>query len=341
VNGGEIAVGVLLGFVPVLLFLVALIVLDSYKLVRLRWVLASIVAGGWVAVVCFVVAQALIPALGLEPQNYSRWLAPPIEEFAKAALVVYLIRSHRVGFLVDAAIYGFAIGAGFAVLESAYYWIALDRFGPGVWLVRGFGTALVHGGATALFAIAAKARADRRRSQGIRTLAPALVPPVALHWAFNQFVLTPVMSTVVVLVALPPLMYGVFRRGERTLEDWLELGFDTDSEMLSLIESGRLSDAPAGEYLGQLRDRFEPEVVVDMLCFLRLHLELSLRAKGILMMREAGVPVEPDPTVRASLDELAFLERSIGATGKLAMAPLIHTNPRRMWELQVLQGARE
>lgn len=337
----DVALGIGLGFVPVLLFLLALIALDSYKLVRLQQVLVSILVGGVVAAACFAVAVLLMPALGLEPRPYSRWLAPLIEELAKAILVVVLIRTHRVGFLIDAAIYGFAIGAGFAVVESAYYWAALDRFGPGVWLVRGLGTALLHGGASALFAIAAKARADRRGTEGLWAFAPALAIPVALHWAFNQFLLTPVMSTVVVLIALPPLMFAVFRRGERSLEDWLELGFDTDSEMLSQIESGTLSDAPVGGYLRQLRERFEPEVVVDLLCFLRLHLELSLRAKGILMMREAGIPVEPDPTVRAALDELAFLERSIGATGKLAMAPLIHANPRHLWELQVLQGAGE
>jgi hypothetical protein len=31
-----------------------------------------------------------------------------------AAIVIVLVRTNRIGFLVDAAIYGFAIGTGFA-----------------------------------------------------------------------------------------------------------------------------------------------------------------------------------------------------------------------------------
>jgi len=40
----------------------------------------------------------------------TRYLAPPIEEILKAVWVVYLVRRHRVGFMVDAGIHGFAIG---------------------------------------------------------------------------------------------------------------------------------------------------------------------------------------------------------------------------------------
>src|SRR5438067_1615678 len=69
---------------------------------------------------------------------------------------------------------------------------------------------------------------------------------------------------------------------------WLGAGFDADTEMLELINSGRLSDSPVGRYLHQLKDRFRGPIVADLLCYLRLHTELALRAKGILMMRENG-----------------------------------------------------
>ena len=39
----------------------------------------------------------------------------------KALIVVVLIRTHRIGFLVDAAILGFAVGTGFALVENLYY----------------------------------------------------------------------------------------------------------------------------------------------------------------------------------------------------------------------------
>ena len=51
----------------------------------------------------------------------SRYIAPIIEESAKAALLVALIASGRVGFLADAAVQGFAIGTGFALFENIWY----------------------------------------------------------------------------------------------------------------------------------------------------------------------------------------------------------------------------
>ena len=45
----------------------------------------------------------------------------------KAAFIVVLIARRRVGFLVDAAVQGFAVGAGFAVVENIEYLRTLDQ----------------------------------------------------------------------------------------------------------------------------------------------------------------------------------------------------------------------
>jgi hypothetical protein len=73
-----------------------------------------------------------------------------------------------------------------------------------------------------------------------------------------------------------------------------------------------------------------------MLCLLRIHLELSLRAKGILIARAAGVEVPLDEEVRANFEEMRYLERSIGKTGRLAILPLRRTSGRDLWQLHVL-----
>ncbi len=75
-----------------------------------------------------------------------------IEELLKAAVIVVLMRTHRIGFPVDAAICGFAVGTGFAVVENLYFLHAMPDAGMGTWIVRGFGTAFMHGGVTAIFA---------------------------------------------------------------------------------------------------------------------------------------------------------------------------------------------
>ena len=328
----------LVGLLPVLLFLATLIYLDSYKLVRLRWVLGAIAAGGVLAGVSFLADQAIVSRLVMSPGAYSRYVAPFIEETAKALVIVVLVRVNRIGFLVDAAIYGFAIGTGFALVENLHYWQTLANPSLTLWIVRGFGTAVMHGGATAIFAIAGRALSERKGFGPIVGWIAAGGFAVAIHSVFNHFFLSPVLSTAAILLVFPPMIYAVFQRSEKALEDWLNVGFDADTEVLHLILSGHLSQSPVGAYLQSLKERFEGEVVVDMLCYLRLHLELSLRAKGLLLMREAGFEVVLDASDTAKLAELEFLERSIGATGRLAMAPFIRTSAKDRWQLSLLRG---
>ena len=340
-----------LGIGPVLVFLAALISLDSYKLIRPSGIAAAIAMGAAAAIASYFLNIGLIGATGLDTTIFARYAAPVIEETGKALLIVYLIRTHRIGFLVDATILAFAIGTGFAVIENAYYAQALPGAGVGIWLVRGFGTAIMHGGTTAIVAIAARLLADRtaaahaspRNSRGTSAIrgalifGPGLLSAIVLHSLFNHFLLNPVLSTAGVLLILPPIVFIVFSRGEASLRAWLDVGFDADTELLELIHSGELSSSRVGLYLQSLTERFRGEVVADMLCYLRLHVELALRAKGLLMMRESGFKVELEPEIAARFAELEYLEGSIGLTGKLALAPFLRTSSKELWQLAMLR----
>ncbi len=324
------------GLLPVLLFLGVLVYLDSYKLVRARGIALVLAAGALGAALVLPVHWTVAPLIGMKFATYSRYVSPIGEELVKAIVVVWLVRTHRVGFLVDAAIYGFAVGTGFALAENAYYARLLAHAPFGVWVVRGFGTAVMHGGATAICAIAGKAMMDQGRLPlGVRWL-PGLAVAVVLHSAFNHFFLHPVVSAIGILLVLPPLVFVVFRRSEGALRDWLHVSFDADVELLELIHSGQFSESRIGQYLTSLREHFRGEVVADLLCYLRLHVELSLRAKGLLLMRQAGFRIEPDTEVREKFDELEYLERSIGLTGKLAMAPFLRASSKELWQLRAL-----
>ena len=48
-----------------------------------------------------------------------------------------------------------------------------------------------------------------------------------------------------------------------------------------MLTTGEISESRIGLYLTSLQSRFPGTVVVDMFCYLRLHTELALRAKGI------------------------------------------------------------
>ena len=340
----DLLVRVAVGLLPVVAFLAGLVLIDSYKLVRLRALLGSMAAGAVAAGVCYVVNTALLASADVGFVSYSRYVAPVIEEAAKAVYLVYLVRAARVGFLVDAAIHGFALGTGFALVENVYYLGTLSGEPAATWIVRGFGTAIMHGGTTALFGIVSKDLSQRASALRPRRFLPGFALAVVLHAAFNLLALSPVVTTLVLLAVFPLLLVLVFHQSEEHTKAWLGAGFDSDQELLRLLGSRELPHTPTGQYLQTLKTSFPGEVVVDMLCLLRLHAELAIRAKGVLMMREAGFdrPARQAATrdVEAKFAELDYLEHSLGKTGLLAVAPLLHTSSRELWQLQMLGGRR-
>jgi RsiW-degrading membrane proteinase PrsW (M82 family) len=322
----------------VLVFLGILIVIDSYKLVSLTSVIGACLAGAAAALACLVLNGALLElhVWGPESRLFTRYVAPVVEETVKGLYVVLLLRRRRVGFLVDAAIYGFAVGAGFGVAENIHYLRHVGDPGLWLWIIRGFGTAIMHGSATALFAILGKGMADRRESLAPWIFLPGLGTAVLVHSLYNHFLLPPVVTTAVLLVVLPSLVLAVYARSERATRQWLGLGFDTDVEVLESILSGEVRNTRLGRYLESLRSTFPGPVVADMLCLLRVHMELAIRAKGILLAREAGLRVEVDEQVAENLRELAFLEKAVGKTGRLALHPFLARTSRDVWQLTML-----
>ncbi len=54
------------------------------------------------------------------------------------------------------------------------------------------------------------------------------------------------------------------------------------------------------------------------------------------MMRESGFVSKTGEETKAKLEELRFLEKSIGATGKLAIKPFMHMSQKDLWQFYML-----
>ena len=327
-----------LGLLPVLIFLVILLYMDSYKLVGLKAVLWMIAAGALTPVLAYFANGYLQELLQIDFKSLSRYVAPLSEETLKALVIVALFRMNRIGFLVDSAIMGFAVGAGFAFVENVLNLQTLGNAHVAVWIVRGFGTAIMHGGVTAIFAIMAQALTERHMKINPLLYIPGFLVAATLHSAFNHFVLPPLQMTLFVLTILPPLLYLVFKRSAMRLHAWLELDFDADARLLNQINSGEFAESRIGQFLHDLRDKFDGPVVVDMLCYLRLYTELALRAKGVLMMREHGLDAPIGERTREKFVEMEYLEGTIGKTGVLAMRPFLLMTRKDLWQLYVLES---
>jgi RsiW-degrading membrane proteinase PrsW (M82 family) len=340
-----IAIKALVAFAPVLLFLAAFEWLDAFKLVSLRTIGLLLAAGGALAIVSYGVNGRFIDAMPIGFSPFSRFVSPPIEECLKSALILALFMRNRMGFVIDAAIVGVAVGAGFSVVENLIYIGVFTQANVGVWVVRGFGTALMHAGACALFAVVGqyltqrymRIEAQRHRFEVLLFL-PGLALAIVVHSLFNQFAPQPVIAMALTLVIVPPVLFLILTRSEHAAHTWLLTDYETHQHMLDDIRAGRLADSPGGRFVLAMAEQFPPEVGADMFRYIQVHTWLVAKAEEDLIERENGGHEDLGQEVRERLVELHTLEKRIGKTALLALSPHLHFTRSDLWEIHELEA---
>lgn len=315
---------ILFSIFPVLVFLFFLFLLDSFKLVFKSVLFASLSWGALIAILLYL--------LKLSHPVF----APIAEELLKSVFVLYLIRRGKVGFIIDAAIYGFASGAGFALAENLFYLHAMPEASILTWIIRGFGTAFMHGGCTAIVAMLVIFGKSLDKN-GIVFLILAFVAVSIIHYTFNLFYINPVLQTLGIVVLLAALFILIFRFSEQRLHNWLEVEFSSEVALLNMMNRGEMLSTRAGKYLDSLKASFPPESILDLYCYIKLYLELSIKAKRNLMLRENDFPLVVEDDIDLKLAELKALKKRIGKVGEITLMPLLSMNYRDLWKLNLLK----
>jgi len=330
---------VLICLSPVFLLLLLFLFLDSLRLVNKTILVVCLGWGILSAALSFFSNTFLIRHYGLSFDLFSGYIAPVVEEVLKMMLILVLIKTSKIGFMIDGAIYGFSIGAAFSLAENIFYLMNYASAEPNlmVWITRGFGTAVMHGGTTAIFAILIISSLNRQAFFGFALLYGA-VAAVFIHACFNALTEWPVFATVFILTVIPLALVMSFQFNENAIRKWLEMEFDSEVSMLTMIRKGRFSETRTGQYLLSIRNHFPAEVVFDLYCFISLYTELSIKAKSIMMLRENDFVVSPDPEIQSKLKELKSLRKQIGNSGYLAIAPVLRMNRKDLWKLSMLSS---
>ncbi len=332
----DIFLKALIALLPVIALVIVLDHLDSHRLLGARFILKVFVAGGIIAVISAFVNGFVLDYSQASFLNYTRYGAPIVEETLKASVLVFLFRTDRIGFLIDAGILGFTVGAGYSFVENIYYLTMASDAHYGTWFVRGFGTAIMHGGATAIFAILAQTLTERHLKMNPLLYLPGLLAAIILHSIFNHFPVSPVLSTSVTLLILPTLLFMLFERNTVSIHNYLEVDFNSHKRLLRQIEHGELSGCEAGRFLMDLKQVVTGSVSRDMVYYFHLHTELVLSAEQLLLAREQGINVSIDKEIIEKLTEFHGLEKSIGKAGMRALRPHLHFSHKELWEVHLL-----
>jgi RsiW-degrading membrane proteinase PrsW (M82 family) len=329
---------------PVIVLLAVFERLDVFRLVSGGSLAVYATAGAALAALSYVANGHVMDGLPIGFTDYSRYIAPPLEEAIKASVIVGLFALDRIGFKLDAAIAGFAVGAGFSVFENAYLISTFPEANLGIWIVRGFGTAIMHGGATALFAVITHEFSEHQAHRQGRhsrlypwVFLPGLTVAIALHSAFNHFPGQPLLAMLGVLVVIPLTLLLVFSRGGATAHDWLEHDHEGHAQMLADIRAGRFSETPDGRAVAATAQRFPARIAEAVGAWMELQLTLVLRAEEILLAHERGEQPQVGEAERAQFHRLDELGRTIGRATRHAIQPHLRFSRSDLYELHMLR----
>lgn len=176
------------GAVP-LVFLYIIKWLNFFETHKPRLIVVAFLWGIVASWLSYQVDHPLVPIIGR--QFLSENVAPFVEEIFKSLILVYLVRRSDHTYFVDAAIYGFAAGIGFAVSENMLYLSRVDvNTGLIVAIARAFSSTVMHGGSTALVGIAIGGFPLGRRLHPLVALLSGWAIAVAYHMAYNRVTFT-------------------------------------------------------------------------------------------------------------------------------------------------------
>ena len=333
-----------LALVPVLLLLAIFVWLDAFKLMSLHEILFLLFLGGCGALASWPVAGRFLDALPIGFNSYSRYVAPWIEEAIKAVIMIGLFRFNRIGYKLDAVISGFAIGAGFSVIENIIYLIRFPDYGAGTWLVRGLGTAVMHGTTLAILAATAHEFAERetRESAGdfdfhLWWFLPGYLAAVAIYTTFNQFPDRPMISLMGSAILAPIILIVIFNFGTAEAQRWLAAEYAAHQAQLETLQAGQWPDSPAGKRISALAARLGAENEKRVRRYWELQAWLVVEAEETMMEEAAGDVSVDKAHVHAAFAELDGLRRALGRSAHTALTALLPFSRNDYWEVSELR----
>ena len=328
---------------PVLAMLMMFIWLDVFKLMTTWETLGLLALGGITAAVAYPLSGIFLDQLPLGYSSYSRFAAPWVEEFIKGLAIVGLFWFNRIGFKLDAVISGFAIGAGFSVVENIVYLTRFPDLAPSTWMVRGLGTAVMHGCAVAVLAATAHEFAERETRGRVADyqfsllwFIPGFLGAVAIHTAFNQLPEQPMLAMIATLAIAPFLIMAMFRFGAVEAQKWLSHERELHRVALEAWKSGRYPADDSGRRIAALVARSDQATALKIREYCELMTFLAWTAEDALHDQLDDVS-KVEVEAGAAFDRLESLKHDLGKTSFAALKPLLPFSRNDYWEISELE----
>ena len=276
-----------------LLFLYIVRTQDLYGTGAFRDIAASTIWG----LIAYIIAAQINPLMikmGIVSyDNLVRFGAPVIEEILKGIILVYLIRQASFTYFVDGAIYGFAAGIGFAIIENFEYVLGNPETAIIQAVGRVLSTNLMHATGSGIIGISLGIARFDKSTRRLLIFLSGLALAMAQHMVFNNLV-TRVTSGLLLLYAAIAGFTGagfiayMIRRGLSEEKRWIEEKLGHEDRVTSQEASAVQQLDQMQVFLAPVVEKFGFEKASQVETFLRIQARLGILRKTLEKFTESG-----------------------------------------------------
>lgn len=296
--------------------------------------------GALAFVAAYLLHIALIRLTGVTFPTLTRYIAPFSEEILKALILVWLVRRRNFTYFVDGAVYGFAVGIGFAVLENYSYILSRESAALSVAIGRTLSSNLVHATSSAAIGVTlGLGRFQRGRLRRSLYLLGGLLTAAAIHAGYNSMLL--LLSSKPLLVFLYAMVAGLggtgliivlIQRGLAEERQWI-------AETLGDFTRITGNEARAVDQLAEINvvltpliERFGKEKAALIAQCLVVQARLGIYRKTLAKLPEEDMRRDAEARITELLKEMEILRRKIGAYPMLYLRLIFTENNHSTWD---------
>lgn len=338
----ELILGLLIATALPLIFLWLIYTRDLYASGDMLTVLQCFAWGAAAFVLAFVFHISLIRFAGIGALEVRQVIAPISEEIFKALILVWLVRRPKFTYFVDGAIYGFAVGIGFAILENYDYILGQQTAALSVAIGRTLSSNLMHAAASALVGVSLGLSRFQRGARRWLFLCGGLLIAISMHAGFNNLLLLldragmelwlsylAAMSLGLVGVAL---VLALIWYGLREESAWIQETLGSADRITQGEARAVQNLAEAGVMLSPIAERFGAEKATLVSSFLVKQARLGILRKTLEKLPDEELRQGARSQMSDLHAEMDGLRRKVGAYPMLYLRSIYTEENHSVWD---------
>ncbi len=270
--------------------------------------------------------------------------APIAEEVLKSIVLIILVRRPNFTYFVDGAIYGFAAGTAFAVLENPFYAMISPAAGVGLMLMRAFSTSLMHGTASALVGVALGRTRFGKGPARIVALVAGWLAAIALHASFNRVVYLKIGGAILPLavgiggvILVAAFIFWGLRQERAWLEETLGLKLGVSKGEAAVV----LKMEDLDKLLEPIAARFGEEKREQVETFVKYQAQLGIKRKATGMAQDENLRQELEKQITDLRQKMDVLRRQVGVYCMSYVRSILPPESTLIWTRLAEELARE